>query len=60
MIKLLPYLREVKAELHKVSWPTREQTKQKTVVVVIVSIIIGLYIGLSDFVFQELIKFIIT
>lgn len=53
------YFREVKSELNKVTWPTQKQTQAKTVVVVAVSLIIGLYIGLSDFIFQELMKLVI-
>ena len=53
------YFNEVKSELKKVTWPTQTQTQAKTVVVVVVSLIIGLYIGLSDFIFQELMKLVI-
>jgi len=59
MLKVVEYIQEVKRELTKVSWPTQAQTKSKTIVVIIASLMIGLYIGLSDFIFQELIKVII-
>lgn len=42
------YLREVKAEMMRVSWPTREQTIRLSVVVVIVAILCGLIIGVVD------------
>lgn len=59
MLKVVQYIQEVKSELVKVSWPTQKQTKSKTLVVVIASLVIGLYIGLSDFLFQEVIKLVI-
>lgn len=39
---------EVKEELKKVSWPSREQTVGTTLVVVAVVFIITLYLGLID------------
>lgn len=46
--KGLQFLREVKTELKKVTWPSREQTISSTVVVIIFVIIISLFLGLSD------------
>ncbi|MCB9801379.1 MAG: preprotein translocase subunit SecE [Pseudomonadales bacterium] len=48
------YFKEVAREVKKVSWPSREQTQEKTLLVLTVSIIIGLYIGVLDFVFSKL------
>lgn len=48
------YLNEVAQEVTKVTWPTRQQTFDMTVLVVGVSLIIGIYIGVLDFLFQEL------
>lgn len=51
MIKFNPvtYLEEVKIELEKVSWPSRQQTLNMTLVVVAVSLVIGLYLGVLDY-----------
>ena len=48
------YFREVGRELRKVTWPTRKQTIEMTVLVVGVSLIIGAYIGALDYVFREM------
>lgn len=48
------YLNEVSEEVKKVSWPSRQQTLDMTVLVVGVSLLIGIYIGALDFMFQEL------
>jgi preprotein translocase subunit SecE len=45
------FLREVIAELKKVTWPTREETVKLTVVVIIISILVGAFIGGLDSVF---------
>ena len=48
MEKLLDYVRESKAELRKVTWPTRKQLLASTVVVVLFSIMAAVYLGLVD------------
>jgi preprotein translocase subunit SecE len=46
--KSLQFLREVKIELKKVTWPTRKQTIGSTVVVIIIVIIISFFLGIVD------------
>ena len=50
----LNYLKESKAELSKVIWPTRAETVRLTLVVIIVSIIIGAYIAGLDAIFTKI------
>jgi preprotein translocase subunit SecE len=49
------FLNEAWSELKKVSWPTREQVRNLTVLVFAVSFVVGLYITVLDFVFSQLI-----
>ena len=42
------FLREVKVELKKVTWPSRKQTMGSTVVVLVIVTIISLFLGLVD------------
>ncbi len=49
------FLREVSAELKKVSWPDRETLISYTIVVLIAVFIIGAYIGLVDLIFLKLV-----
>ena len=44
----MQFLREVRIELNKVAWPTRQQTMASTVVVIILVMIISLFLGLVD------------
>lgn len=48
------FLKEVKAELTKVVWPTRLEIIKLTLVVIGVSVTIGLYIGGLDIIFTKL------
>lgn len=48
MEKVLDFIRESKAELRKVSWPTKKQVWYSTLVVVALTAVVGLYLGLVD------------
>jgi preprotein translocase subunit SecE len=50
MVNPINYIKESKAELDKVVWPTRQETVRLTIVVFAVSFLIGAYIsGLDTF-----------
>jgi preprotein translocase subunit SecE len=57
--KSAQFLREVKIELKKVTWPTRQQTIGSTAVVLILVIIISLFLGLVDLGLSSLIRFVL-
>ena len=59
MFSLTAYIRETIQEIKKVSWPSQQQTIEMTILVIAVSVIIGAYIGLADYIFQSLLKFIL-
>jgi preprotein translocase subunit SecE len=52
------YFDEVWSELKKVSWPTREQVRNLTVLVFAISFVIGLYITVLDRVLVTALSFI--
>ena len=58
MKRLRRYFDEVWSELRKVSWPTREQVRNLTVLVFAISLVVGLYITLLDAIFQRAIGLI--
>ena len=43
------YFKDVRAELHHVSWPSRRLTIMYTIVVIVVSVATALYLGLLDY-----------
>jgi preprotein translocase subunit SecE len=52
----IQFLREVKIELKKVTWPSRKQTIGSTVVVVVLVLIISLFLGVVDIGLSNLIR----
>lgn len=46
--RAVQFLREVKIELKKVTWPSRKQTMGSTLVVIVLVIIISLFLGIVD------------
>jgi preprotein translocase subunit SecE len=42
------YLRDVRAEVRKVSWPTWEDLRRTTLIIIVFVIVIGIIIGLMD------------
>lgn len=59
-MKLAEYLKETKAELKEVVFPTTSQTITFTVLVIVISIAIAVTLGLSDFGLKELLQKIVT
>lgn len=58
--KILTFLKEVKIELAKVSWPTNKQTALYTVVVIGVSLFFAVILGVLDVFYEFLVnKFLI-
>lgn len=53
------FLKEVRTEMEKVSWPTRPEATRLTLIVIAVSLVIGLYIGALDFVFTKIMEFLL-
>ncbi len=48
MTRIRRYFDEVWSELRKVSWPTREQVRNLTVLVFAISLVVGIYITILD------------
>ena len=59
MSRIRRFIDEAWSELKKVSWPTREQVRNLTVLVFAVSLAVGVYITVLDAVFQRVIGILI-
>lgn len=57
--KTLQFLREVRIEFRKVTWPTKKITIGSTIVVIILCVIISLFLGLVDFTLSKLVLLIL-
>ena len=52
-------VKEIYAELGRVTWPTKEETTRLSIIVVSISIVIGLFLGVIDLAFSKIIAFFI-
>ena len=59
MSKLGEYLKETKAELKHVSWPSKNQAVLFTVIVVVFSLVVAFFLGAFDYIFTMGVKFFI-
>lgn len=57
--KGLQFLREVKVELKKVTWPSRKQAMGSTLVVIILVMIVSLFLGIVDIGLSSLIRVVL-
>ena len=56
MTRIRRYFDEVWSELKKVSWPTRDQVRNLTVLVFVISFVVGVYITILDTIFRGFIS----
>jgi len=59
MPNIFNFVKEVREELSKVAWPTREQTTRYTILVVFVAVAVGLFLGGLDYLLTVLTAFIL-
>lgn len=58
-ITVSQFLKEVRAEIKKVTWPTRDEVISYTIVVIITVVLVGGLVYLADIVFTKLVDIII-
>jgi len=54
------YLRETRADLKKVTWPTRPEATKLTIIVLIVVAFMSALLGTLDYIFSRVMGFIIS
>ena len=54
--ELKSFFAEVKSELKKVTWPSRGEVKNTTIVVILTTVFFGFYLWGLDLVFTELMR----
>lgn len=52
------FLRESRAELRKVHWPTRKEVTAYTIVVLFITVVVAAFVGLADVIFFRLLDLI--
>ncbi|MCH7761097.1 preprotein translocase subunit SecE [candidate division TA06 bacterium] len=57
--KILQFVQEVRIELGKVTWPSREEMIGSTGVVILVSIMMSLFIGSIDIILSKIVAWLV-
>ena len=50
--RFVPFLKEVRAEVRKVTWPSRKEVYSTTIVVIIATFFFGFYLFFMDIIFS--------
>lgn len=56
MQKVIQFFIGAKAELTKVSWPSRKELIRYTILVVVISLLVAMFLGLLDMFFSYLVE----
>ena len=54
--KFASYIKESRAELRKVVWPTKKQTKNHTLMVIGISLAVAVFLGAIDFLLNKILE----
>ena len=57
---LVDYFKDTRGELRKVSWPTRQEATNLTLIVLGVTVAMAIFLGAVDFVFATLVSLIVS
>lgn len=58
--RVVQFLKEVKIEMKKVTWPSRKEAIGSTAVVIILVILVAIFLGFVDFVLAKLIRVVLS
>jgi len=56
--KLQDFIENVQKEMAKVTWPTKDELMNSSIIVVVVSIIFTLYVFFADMIISKLVEFL--
>ncbi len=59
MKKVKQFLKEVKQEVKKVTWLTKEETLRYSLMIIVASILVAAYLGGVDYLVQNLLEILI-
>ena len=58
--RIMQYIRETRAELRKVVWPTRQEALNLTIIVVVTILVMSVFFGAVDYLLTQLFRLLIT
>jgi preprotein translocase subunit SecE len=53
------FLSETRTELKKVTWPTREELRESTIVVIVSTFIVTVFVGVVDQILSRIIRLVL-
>lgn len=53
------YIRQVRSEVRKITWPTRKETTSSTIAVFIMVAIASIFLFIADFIMANVVQFIL-
>jgi len=59
MGKFVQYLKDSRAELKKVVWPTKKETTKHTLIVIGVSLFVAVFLGVVDYLLNLVLQLVI-
>jgi preprotein translocase subunit SecE len=58
-VETVQFFREVKVELSKVTFPTRQETVGSTAVVLVLTMILAVFLGISDWLLARIVQMLL-
>jgi len=60
LARIKEYFASVRAEVGRVSWPSRKEVVGFTVLVILMTVVLGVYLGLADWVLQQILRLLLA
>lgn len=57
-VGIMKFFREVKAEVKRITWPSKEDTKKAILAVIVLAIVFIILVGSMDFIFKNLFELV--
>jgi preprotein translocase subunit SecE len=57
--RIVKYLKEVRAEIRKVTWPSRQEVLRLSAIVIVVLVVMSAFMAIIDYAFSWLMRLII-
>lgn len=57
---MFTFIKQVRAELLQVTWPTKREIVRLTAVVIVISAVVGVYLGIVDAALTALLELIVS
>ncbi len=60
VLTMITFIKQVRAELLQVTWPSKQEILRLTLVVIAISAVVGVYLGIVDALLTKLLELIVS